>query len=75
MYGVDATTVVLDDFEAGNVGSQGSFHLADANRDGFVCMPELSAYIDSWKYDNQVVTIVQLIDGIAEWKRTSGGCS
>jgi hypothetical protein len=76
MYGIDATTAVLDDFEAGNAGgtTPPATHPADTDYDGLVCMTELINYIDRWKLNNQDVTISQLINGIGEWKRTSSGC-
>jgi len=56
--------------EGNNGGSLGN--PADVNGDGCVSQPELFAFIDRWKVNNQDVTLKELIEAIGLYKR--GGC-
>jgi len=49
----------------------GCIHKSDSDCDGCVSMPELNAFIDRWKLNNQDVSIRELIEAIGLWK---GGC-
>jgi hypothetical protein len=52
--------------------SSACIHESDNNPcNGCISQPELTAYIDRWKFNNQDVTIRELISAIGEWKRNS----
>jgi hypothetical protein len=54
-------------------GQMSCIHESDNNPcNGCISPSELTAYIDRWKFDNQDVTIKDLIDAIGWWKRS--GC-